>query len=88
MRKLKSTLKYRKLIKSSKNIDIYSILWYYNKNDKNGGAIWIYQMNTKLRDHYPSLDALCEDMELDKKQITEKLEVIGYKYKPERNQFV
>ena len=57
-------------------------------NIPNDPAILVSYINTKLRDHYPSLDALCEDMELDKKQITEKLEVIGYKYKPERNQFV
>lgn len=57
-------------------------------NIPNDPAILLSYINTKLRDHYPSLDALCEDMEFDKKQITEKLEVIGYKYKPERNQFV
>lgn len=57
-------------------------------NIPNDPAILLSYINTKLRDHYPSLDALCEDMELDKKQTTEKLEVIGYKYKPERNQFV
>ena len=29
-------------------------------------------VNTKLRDYYSTLDALCEDMEIDKKELIEK----------------
>ena len=57
-------------------------------NIPNDPAILLSYINTKLMDYYPSLDALCKDMELDKEQIVKKLDMIGYKYKPERNQFV
>lgn len=45
-------------------------------------------VNTKLRDHYKDLDALCEDMQLDKAYLTAKLEMIDYEYDEDRNQFV
>ena len=51
-------------------------------------AILLSFVNTKLRDFYGSLDEMCDDMELDKKEIEDKLSLIGYKYKEERNQFV
>lgn len=45
-------------------------------------------VNLKLRDFYSSLDALCEDLDADKTEITAKLEGIDYKYDEEKNQFV
>lgn len=45
-------------------------------------------VNTKLRDFYPSLEALCEDMQADQSEITEKLRMIDYEYDEKRNQFV
>ncbi len=45
-------------------------------------------LNLKLRDYYPSFDALCEDLELDKDEIEKKLDSIDYHYKPEQNQFL
>lgn len=45
-------------------------------------------INTKLRDFYPSLDALCNDLDISKNELVEKLSSIGYIYKEERNQFV
>ena len=45
-------------------------------------------LNMKLRDHYPTLDALCEDLELDKEEITKKLKEADYDYIPARNQFL
>ena len=45
-------------------------------------------VNTKLRDFYPSLEALCEDMQADQKEITDKLKMIDYEYDKARNQFV
>ena len=45
-------------------------------------------INTKLRDFYSSLDALCEDMEIDRDELTEKLSLMDYIYDPGRNQFV
>lgn len=45
-------------------------------------------VNTKLRDYYPSLDALCEDMNVKKAALTAALLEIDYKYDEEKNQFV
>ena len=50
-------------------------------------VILLSYINTKLRDYYPNLDALCEAMELDKQELTEKLASIRYYYDEERNCF-
>lgn len=44
-------------------------------------------INLKLRDFYPSLDALCEDMNVEKTDIIKKLKTVGFEYSPERNRF-
>ena len=44
-------------------------------------------INMKLRDYYPSLDVLCEDMNLDKDDLIEKLQKAGFKYNSENNKF-
>ena len=45
-------------------------------------------VNTKLRDFYPALEAMCDDMQIDEKELTEKLGMIDYEYDAGRNQFV
>lgn len=45
-------------------------------------------LNLKLRDFYGSLEALCEDLELDRTAIEEKLAGIDYHYDEGKNQFV
>lgn len=45
-------------------------------------------LNTKLRDFYASLDALCEDLGADKEELEKKLSAVGFSYDAERNQFV
>lgn len=44
-------------------------------------------INMKLRDQYPSLDALCEDMDLDKQQLLDTLAAAGFEYSEENNKF-
>lgn len=44
-------------------------------------------VNLKLRDFYPSLDALCDDLELEKSVILDKLSAAGFKYNPDANKF-
>ena len=44
-------------------------------------------VNMKLRDQYASLDVLCEDMDVSKEEITEKLAEVGYTYDAEQNRF-
>lgn len=51
-------------------------------------AILLSVINTKLRDFYPSLDALCDDLEVDKDKITAQLLQIDYEYSYNKNQFI
>ncbi|MGM9632853.1 MAG: DUF4250 domain-containing protein [Alloprevotella sp.] len=44
-------------------------------------------INMKLRDHYPSLDALCDDMDIDRKTLEEKLKSAGFEYSEAHNKF-
>ena len=44
-------------------------------------------VTTKLRDYYPSLDALCDDMDVSREVLEEKLGMIDYRYDAEKNQF-
>lgn len=51
--------------------------------------IMLYSViNTKLRDFYSSLGALCEDMNIDENILKEKLSSAGFEYNKERNQFI
>lgn len=42
----------------------------------------------KLRDFYPSLTDLCEDLCLNEQELSQKMQEIGYSYDKMRNQFV
>lgn len=44
-------------------------------------------VNTKLRDEYPNFEALCDDLQLDRRTIEEKLSDAGFEYMPVVNQF-
>lgn len=44
-------------------------------------------VNTQLRDHYPSLDAMCRSLDLDERQIVAALASIQYHYDAGVNQF-
>ena len=43
-------------------------------------------VNTKLRDYYHSLDALCDDMNVNKEEIISALKLIDYAYDSDRQQ--
>ena len=45
-------------------------------------------VNTKLRDFYKNLDELCEDINVDKDELIQKLSVIDYEYDEKLNRFV
>ena len=45
-------------------------------------------LNMKLRDFYPSLDALCEDLDEDKQAIIEIMAAAGFRYSAEHNAFM
>ena len=44
-------------------------------------------INMKLRDEYPSLRALCSDLDIDESELTARLEAAGFTFMPEINQF-
>ena len=50
--------------------------------------ILLSYVNLKLRDFYSSLDALCDDMDVSRTEIEEKLSAIGYYYQEAKNQFI
>ena len=45
-------------------------------------------MNMRLRDYGISLDALCEDLDVERSEIESVLTKLDYHYNPECNQFV
>lgn len=45
-------------------------------------------INTQLRDHYPDMDELCKALDLDRKDMDEKLASVDYAYDPGKNQYV
>lgn len=44
-------------------------------------------INMKLRNFYPSLDALCSDLNVNKEDIVNRLKEAGFEYNPEQNKF-
>lgn len=44
-------------------------------------------VNMKLRDFYSSLDDMCDDLDVSKDDIINKLKSIDYTYNPETNKF-
>ncbi len=45
-------------------------------------------VNTQLRDFYSSLDIMCDDMNVSKQTIVDKLRMIDYEYDEGLNKFV
>ena len=43
--------------------------------------------NLKLRDYYKSLDELCDDLEIDRKELEKTLESAGFTYNEAQNKF-
>jgi hypothetical protein len=44
-------------------------------------------INMKLRDFYPTLDSLCEDMNINRAELEKKLNDAGFEYNNELNKF-
>ena len=43
--------------------------------------------NLKLRDYYRSLDELCNDLEIDRNELENRLNQAGFEYNAELNKF-
>lgn len=50
--------------------------------------ILLSYINTKLRDEYDSLDALCDDLDADREELVRRLETVGYTYDEDKNRFL
>ncbi len=44
-------------------------------------------VNMKLRDFYSSLDELCDDLGIDRKELEDKLKQAGFEYDAKMNKF-
>ncbi len=51
-------------------------------------AMLLSFVNLKLRDYFLNLDVFCEEYEVNKDEIIQKLASIDYHYDKEKNQFV
>ena len=45
-------------------------------------------INMKLRDFYPSLELLCDDLDISIEEIEQRLGSAGYTYDPQTNRFM
>ena len=44
-------------------------------------------LNMKLRDYYNSLDELCDDLNIDRREVEEKLRQVEFEYDAKMNKF-
>lgn len=51
-------------------------------------AVLLSIINSKLRDFYPNLDSLCDDLNEPVEEIKEILSFSGYQYDEKINQFI
>ena len=49
--------------------------------------ILLSYVNTRLRDGCPSLDALCEELDIPCAELEEKLSAVGFAYDEGQNRF-
>ncbi len=59
-----------------------------NDNLPNDPILLLSVVNMKLRDFYKDLDMLCQDLNVNKEELIEKLADIDYEYDVNTNQFV
>lgn len=50
-------------------------------------AMLLSWTNMKLRDYYKSLDELCEDLEIDRNELENRLNQAGFEYNSDLNKF-
>lgn len=60
----------------------------FNSSIPKDPVILLSWVNTKLRDSYSSLDALCDDFNIRPEDIKTPLAAIGYTYDTQHNRFV
>ena len=58
-----------------------------NENLPKDAMMLMSFINMKLRDRYATLDALCDDLDIDREWLVKKLAEVGFEYSPEQNRF-
>lgn len=53
----------------------------------NDPVMLMSMINMKLRDFYSSLDDLCDDLDINKEELCDKLKSAGFEYNREQNKF-
>ncbi|MCR4768843.1 MAG: DUF4250 domain-containing protein [Bacteroidaceae bacterium] len=53
----------------------------------NDPMMLLSMINMKLRDNYESLDHLCDDMNINKQELCQKLAEAGFEYNETTNKF-
>lgn len=51
-------------------------------------AMLLSYINTQLRDFYPDLEELCKSLDIDRKDLEDKLASLDYQYDSGLNKFV
>ena len=59
-----------------------------NQNLPKDPVMLLSVINTNLRDFYPDLDTLCQELQLDKETLIQTLEKIDYEYDAAQNLFI
>lgn len=54
----------------------------------NDPAMLVSYINMKLRDEYPSLDELCDSLDIDKEELISRLADASFEYVKEQNRFI
>ncbi len=62
-------------------------IFKYMEHLPNDPMMLFSAVNMLLRDEYSSLDALCDDMNVNRKDIENKLAAAGFEYNEKQNKF-
>ena len=54
----------------------------------NDPMILLSYINTKLRDYYRTLDLLCDDLNVNREELEQKLSAVDYRYDSKLNRFI
>ena len=54
----------------------------------NDPMILLSYVNTKLRDYYSTLNLLCDDLNVNREELEQKLSAVDYRYDSKLNRFI
>ena len=70
-------------------LSIFVFFLYDNMNSLPKDPMMLMSViNMKLRDFYPSIEDLCEDMDIDRHDLESILNKTGFEYSKEQNRYM